>query len=137
MDNIISEYQKWKHQGEGLRTQARQAMEQRFRELMAEAVQIAEEYQEDFGKPLKPVPPVTTFRFKSGAKAKSKKTTKAAAPAKAAPKPDNPKVKALEKRLEQAKKKLEATKASGGATKNLEDRIYELEDELRLTAAAS
>ena len=51
MNNVISEYQKWKQQGEDLRVQAKQAMESRFRELFAEAVQIAEEYRSDFGAP--------------------------------------------------------------------------------------
>ena len=32
MNNIISEYQKWKQQGEDLRIKAKQAMEARFRE---------------------------------------------------------------------------------------------------------
>ncbi len=41
---------------------------------------------------------------------------------------------ALEKRLAQARGKLEAAKAAGKPTKNLEDRIYEIEDELRLSA---
>ena len=52
MDNVISEYQKWKKQGEQLRTQARQAMEARFHELLSEAMQIAQEYHRDFGAPL-------------------------------------------------------------------------------------
>ena len=33
----ISEYQKWKQQGESLRAQAKQAMEGRFRDLLTEA----------------------------------------------------------------------------------------------------
>ena len=38
MNNVISEYQKWKQQGEDLRVQAKQAMESRFRELLADYV---------------------------------------------------------------------------------------------------
>lgn len=140
MDTVISEYQKWKQQGESLRAQARQAMEARFHELLAEALQIAQEYQTDFGVALKPEPPVTAFRFKSGSKAKSKKGAKAkpaAVPEKPPVAVPDPKVLALQKRLAQAKKKLEAAKAGGGPTKNLEDRIYEIEDDLRLATQAS
>jgi hypothetical protein len=44
----------------------------------------------------------------------------------------DPKIVALEKQLAGARKKLEAAQAKGASTKNLEDRIYELEDDLRL-----
>ena len=40
----------------------------------------------------------------------------------------------LQKRLATAKKKLDEAKASGKPTKAVEDRIYEIEDELRLAA---
>ena len=73
MNNVISEYQKWKQQGEDLRIQAKEAMESRFRELLAEAVELAEEYRADFGAPLKPPAPVTAFRYKAHGKAKPRK----------------------------------------------------------------
>jgi len=41
--DAISEYQKWKQQGESLRAQAKQAMEGRFRDLLVEAAQIAQD----------------------------------------------------------------------------------------------
>jgi hypothetical protein len=143
MNNVISDYQKWKQQGEDLRVQAKLAMESRFRELLAEAVKIAEEYRSDFGGALKPSPPVTTFRYKAHAKGKVKKAAKPKAPApktpaKAAPheepkphKPD-PKIAGLQKRLATAKKKLDNAKAAGTPTRVLEDKIYEIEDALRL-----
>ncbi len=53
MDHAISEYQKWKQQGASLRTQAKHAMETRFRDLLGEAAQIAQEYHADFGASLK------------------------------------------------------------------------------------
>ena len=137
MSDIISEYQKWKQQGQELRTQARQAMESRFRELLAEAARIADEYRTDFGVPLKPQPPVTAFRYKSGSKGKSRKAAKPAKPepkAEAAPAKANPKVVGLQKRLATAKKRLEDAKAAGSATRALEDKVYEIEDELRLNA---
>jgi hypothetical protein len=146
MNNVISDYQKWKQQGKDLRVQAKEAMESRFRELLTEAVEIAEEYRSDFGGPLKPPPGVTAFRYKAHAKPKAKKAAQPKAAGKAAPreepkaqKPDpkpDPKVaalqNALQKRLASAKKKLEDAKAAGTPTRVLEDKIYEIEDELRL-----
>jgi hypothetical protein len=139
--NIISEYQQWKQQGEDLRVKARQAMESRFRELLVEAVQIAEEYRSDFGAPLKPPSGVTSFRYKASAKPKPKKTQKPSATAKsaspppAAAKPD-PKIAGLQKRLAAAQQKLEKAKAGGAPTKILEDKIYEIEDAIRLSTQA-
>lgn len=145
VNDVISEYQKWKQQGEDLRAQARHAMESRFREVLAEAVRISQEYRTDFGVPLKPPPPVTSFRYKSGAKPKPRKAVKEKAQAKSVPvetrapqpaaKPDR-KTAGLKKRLETAKRKLEAAKSAGTPTKSLEDRVYEIEDELRLAREA-
>lgn len=123
MENPISDYQKWKQQGASLRAKAKQAMESRYRDLLLEAVQIAHEYHADFGGSLKPPAGVTTFRFKA---AGARKVVK--------PKVD-PKVAALQKTLALAHKKLEVAKAAGKPTKNLDDRIYEIEDALRLAGA--
>ena len=140
MDHVISEYQKWKQQGDTLRAKAKQAMEVKFRELLSEAITIAEDYHADFGQTLKPPAGVTAFRYTRVARGKAKK---AAAP-KAGRKvpevkpdppplrPDDPKVIALKKRLATAHKKLDAAKAAGQPVKNLEDKVYELEDDLRL-----
>src|SRR5476649_1851068 len=141
MNNIISDYQKWKQQGQDLRVQAKQAMESRFHELLSEAVRIAEEYRADFGGPLKPPPGVTAFRYKAHAKAKAKaaqpKAVGKAAP-REEPKPHklDPKVAGLQKRLAAAKKKLDDAKAAGSPTRILEDKTYEIEDELRLAGQA-
>jgi hypothetical protein len=124
----ISEYQKWKQQGESLRAQAKQAMETRFRELLSEAAGIAQEYQRDFGASLKPPPTITAFRYKRAAAHKSKK---AAMPRRNVAAPD-PKIAGLEKRRLQIQKKLEAARGAGKPTKNLEDKLYEVDDELRL-----
>ena len=141
MPDVITEYQKWKQQGEDLRVQARQAMETRFRDLLTEAVQIAEMYKSDFGPALKPPPAVTAFRYKAAVKGKAKKGVKPAvksAPAPAAvpaPAKVNPKVAGLQKKLATARKKLEDAKAGGATTRPYEDKVYELEDELRLALA--
>jgi hypothetical protein len=139
MTDVITDYQKWKQQGENLRVQAKQAMESRYRDLLVEAVRIAEEYRADFGSALKPPPQVTAFRYKASAKAKGKKpAAKAVAkPVEAPPvaKP-NPKIVGLQKKLATAKKKLEDAKAAGTPTRSHEDKIYEIEDALRLAADA-
>ena len=140
MSDVITEYKKWKQQGEDLRVQAKQAMETRYRELLSEAVQIAEEYRADFGAPLKPPSPITAFRYKASAKSKAKKAIKRSTtknlrgvpqPAPSAAKP-NPKIVGLQKRLATAKKKLDEAKAAGKSTQSFEDKIYEIDDELRL-----
>lgn len=146
MDDVISQYQRWKEQGEGLRSKAKQAMETRFHQLLVEAIRIAEEYKVDFGGTLKPPVQVTAFRYKPGAKGKGKKVAakskpgSAPAPAPvvaAAPAAPSAKTIALEKKLAQARKKLETAKAAGQPTRNLEDRVYEIEDELRLSTGGA
>lgn len=141
MSDVLTEYQRWKQQGENLRTQARLAMETRFRELLSEAVSISEEYRADFGGPLKPPPIVTAFRYKPSGKHKAKKGKQAAGAAEpmrqdAKPGKPDPKVARLQRRLEAAKKKLDDAKAGGAVTRLLEDRVYEIEDALRLAAQA-
>jgi hypothetical protein len=150
MADVISDYQKWKLQGENLKTQAKQAMEARYRELLMEAITLAEEYRADFGGPLKPPPTVTAFRYKTSAKGKTKKAARppvakapavkppdAKAPAVKPPeaKPD-PKVAGLQKQLATAKRKLEEAKSASAPSRKIEDRIYEIEDELRLAGQA-
>src|ERR1700722_2006728 len=117
--DAISEHKKWKQQGEPLRMQAKQAMENRFRDLLLEAAQIAQEYHRDFSASLKPPATITAFRFKAGLKAKPKVKTKAAAKqAPVAPTPaPNQKVAGLLKQKAGIQKKLEAVKAAGKPTR--------------------
>ncbi len=137
MADVIAEYQRWKQQGGDLKSRARAAMEARFRELLTEAAQLADEYQTDFGSALKPPAVVTSFRYKRAKGAGAvKPKPKAAAPAEPVPVKADPKVAALRKRIDTARKKLEAAKAAGSATRDIEDRIYELEDALRLAQSA-
>ena len=121
-------------------------MESRFRELLSEAARIAEEYRADFGAVLKPPSPVTAFRYKAHAKTKSKKAGKPKSVEKVvhaqpemepAPQKSNPKIGGLQKRLATGKRKLQEAKAAGKPTRLLEDKIYEIEDELRLAAQTS
>ena len=136
MSDPISEYQRWKQQGQDLRSNAKQAIELRVRELLTEAIHLAEEYKADFGKALTPPPSITSFRYKAGGKRPAvKKPTvkKAAAPV---VKKADPAIAALSKKLAGARAKLEAAKVAGTPTKNLEDKVYELEDDLRLAQSA-
>jgi hypothetical protein len=104
-------------------------------------VSIAEEYRSDFGAPLKPPPAVTSFRYRASARAKAKKANKQPiikAPEIPHPEPKDqkpdPKLAGLRKQLATAKKKLEDAKTAGSPSRKLEDRIYEIEDALRLAA---
>lgn len=138
MSDPIADYLEWKKQGGELRARAKHAIEARFRELLTEAAHLAEAYKEDFGTKLALPSGVTSFQFKAGGKKPVKKAAPAAAP-KAEPAPVvkvDPKVAGLEKQLAAAKKKLEAAQAKGAPTRNLEDRVYEIEDELRLATQA-
>jgi hypothetical protein len=134
----ISEYRHWKQQGEELRSQAKQAMEVRFRELLSEAARIAEDYKHDFGGLLKAPAGITAFRYKPAAGKAKKAVKKAEKPAPAAPaQKADPKLTALQKRRAQIQQKLEEAKAAGKPTKNLEDKLYEVDDEIRLSAHAA
>ena len=135
MKDAITEYQQWKQQGKDLRTKAKQAIETRFRELLTEAMHLAEEYRSDFGGTLTTPAAITAFRYKAGAKkAAPKQKLAAAAPVVEAPKPKaaDPKLARMKKSLVAAQQKLEDAKSKGAPTKNLEDRIYEIEDTIRL-----
>jgi hypothetical protein len=105
--------------------QAKQAMEARFRDLLAEAVQIAEDYRADFGAPLKPPSPVTAFRYKASGKSKPRKSAAKQKPAtrneREPPTPTqgakpNPKFTGLQKQLATATRKRDEAKASGKPT---------------------
>ena len=133
MSDPISEYLRWKQQGQDLRANAKQAIETRFREILTEAAHLAEEYKADFGKALAPPATITAFRYKVGVK---RPPAKKGVPAKAPAAKVDPAIAALTKRLATAKTKLEAAKVAGTPTKNLEDKVYELEDDLRLAQSA-
>ena len=112
-------------------------METRFRDLLLEAAHIAQEYHRDFGGALKPPAAITTFRYKTAVGSKTKKKT--------APKPQeppqatrpDPKLAELQRRRIQVQKKIEAAKAAGKPTRNLEDKLYQVEDEIRLAGTAA
>lgn len=130
MSTRIDEYREAKNTYFKLRNQAKKELIARFHELAQELLQLQRELQEDFGekiaipaKPKKSKAP--TKSAKAGASAPATSTPASAAV-------PSPKVLQIQKQLVQQKKKLADTRAAGKPTKAIEDRIYELEDELRL-----
>jgi hypothetical protein len=107
-------------------------METRFRDLLLEAAHIAQEYHRDFGGALKPPAAITTFRYKTAAGSKPKKKTAPKPPELPQPSRPDPKLAELRRRRVQVQKKIEAAKIAGKPTRNLEDRLYQIEDEMRL-----
>ena len=121
MTNTIDQYREAKATYEKLHNQARKELIARFNQLANELLQIQRELKEDFGH--KVIIPT-----------KGKVTRPAARPAAAAaPVAPNPKIAILEKKVAVEKLKLEKAIAAGKPEKVIQDRIYELEDELRLT----
>ena len=121
----IDQYREAKNQYLKLKSQAKKELVARFNALASELLQVQRELLEDFGEKVS-LPP----------KGAAVKKPKAPAPAPAAPTAPNPantaKAAALTKQLDKQKKKLEDLKAAGKPSKPVEDRIYELEDEIRL-----
>jgi hypothetical protein len=104
--------------------------------LLSQAVSVAEEYRSDFGGVLKPPSPVTAFRYKPSGKLKkavTKPAVKTTPPSESKRQEKNTNTTRLMHRLEAAKKKLDAAKTAGQPTRSLEDRVYEIEDALRLS----
>lgn len=126
MPTTLDEYREAKQTYLKLRAQARKELLARYHEAANELVRLQRELLEDFGE--KVALPAR------GAAGKAKKAVKKAVEAAPAPEPAavSPKIAALKKQVEAQDKKLEAARAAGKATKAIEDRIYELEDALRL-----
>lgn len=123
----IDQYREAKQNYLKLRNQAKKELVARFHQLAVELLQVQRELLEDFGE--KVVMPTN-----KGKKPLAKKMAKVveAAEIVAEVKKDSPKVLALKKQLEAQKKKLEAAKLAGKPVKAIEDRIYEIEDDIRV-----
>jgi hypothetical protein len=110
--STLEKYRAAKETVRELEKTAKQELIDRYHELMSEAAVLQKELKDTFGYTVKPV---------------SRKAVK-----KTAPKPDNSqKVAQLRKRLEAAKKNLENA-TDPKKSRPLQDRVAELEDELRL-----
>jgi hypothetical protein len=125
MSNRINEYREAKDTYFRLRNQAKKELIARFNEVAQELFQLQRELLEDFGE-----------KIAIPSKPKKKRASKPAKTVGAKQSPPqagtSQKVAAAQKRLQQQKKKLTDLQAAGKPTKAVEDRIYELEDELRL-----
>ena len=121
MSSTIEQYREAKATYQKLHNQAKKELIARFNQLASEVLQIQKELKEDFG-----------HKVAIPTKAKGVRPARTPAPKEPEPAAPSPKVVALEKRLAVQKKKLESAGAEGKADKAIKDRIYELEDELRL-----
>lgn len=132
MSPTIEAYREAKANYMKLRNQAKKELIARFNELGAEILAVQRELLEDFGEKV-------TLPARAAAKKGVKASAKPAAPAATKPAPaaaPSPKVSALQKQLDKQKQKLAALQAAGKPTKAVEDRIYEVEDEIRLAGSA-
>ena len=102
-----------------LRNQAKKELIARFNELANELLGIQRELLEDFGE-------------KVAMPTKPKKSKPPATPAVSSPAPDEGRVVTIQKKIDGQRKKLADLQTAGKPTKAVEDRIYELEDELKL-----
>jgi hypothetical protein len=128
MSNRINEYREAKDTYFRLRNQAKKELIARFNEVAQELFQLQHELLEDFGEKVA----IPSKPKKKRASKPAKTTAAKQSPPQAGA---SQKVVAAQKRLQQQKKKLADLQAAGKPTKTVEDRIYELEDELRLAQA--
>jgi uncharacterized coiled-coil DUF342 family protein len=119
MTTSLDQYRAAKADYLKLRNQAKKELIARFNELANELLSIQRELLEDFGE-------------KVAMPTKPKKSKAPATPAVSSPAPNETKVTAVQKKIDGQKKKLADLQTAGKPTKTVEDRIYELEDELRL-----
>jgi hypothetical protein len=124
MTNALDQYRQAKNDYLKLRNQAKKELIARFNELASELFQLQRELLEDFGEKIAiPTKPKTTRATKPAIKQ---------LPAPAAPAAPTAAVISLQKQIERQRKKLSEIQAAGKPVKATEDRIYELEDALRL-----
>ena len=128
MPTTIDQYREAKATYEKLHSQAKKDLLARFQELANELLQIQKELREDFATKVA----IPTKRKPVRRGTKSVLSAKALPQKQAAPDPPNPVIARTEKKLATQKRKLEEAVKAGGDGKAIKDRIYELEDELRL-----
>ena len=154
MSSTIDQYRDAKTQYLKLRAEAKKDLLRRFQELANELLLIQRELIEDFDtkiampskakKPKKAAPAPSPAKSAPPAKAaapqppakpmpsSSKNSTAKDAPLFAVKDDYSAEEANILKHIEKNKKKLAEAQAAGKATKPIEDRLYELEDELRL-----
>ena len=117
----IDQYREAKSQYLKLRNQAKKELIARFHELSGELLRVQRELLEDFGEKIAISAKPKKVRAKAAATVSEVETT-----------PEPAKVAAIQKQIERQKKKLADTQAANKPIKTVQDRLYELEDELRL-----
>jgi hypothetical protein len=128
----IEQYRQAKNDYNRLRSQAKKELIARFHQAASELFQIQRELLEDFGEKLAiPTKPKRSRPAKTAKKAERKATASPASKAASL----SPQLAALQQQLQKARKKLTETQTAGKPTKATEDRIYELEDAIRLAQA--
>lgn len=125
--NAIDQYRQAKSEYLRLRNQAKKELIARFHQTANEMFQIQRELLEDFGEKVA----IPSKAKKSRAAKTAKSPERKAAPA-AASAPASPQLAGLQQQLQRARKKLTDLQSAGKPTKTAEDRIYELEDAIRL-----
>jgi hypothetical protein len=147
MSNFLTEFQETRNKYNELRAQAEKAMQGEFSEALDRAAQIQKDFSDEFGGKLKL--PASVLRFVvNTAKTRKKRasktpvtiTTPAAAPdagAAAMNPPSGRKLAGLRKSFKSLTEKIAAAKAEGKPTRDLEDNLYQVNDELRLAGIAA
>ncbi len=124
MPNTLDQYRQAKQDILKLHGAAKKELIARFNELANELLLVQKELREEFGvKVVVPAKPKSA-RVKRAAPAMKKEAPKAPA--------DSAETSMLEKKLVMQKRKLDEASKNGKPEKPIKDRIYELEDELRL-----
>ena len=118
-NNTLEQYRQAKQDISKLHGAAKKELIGRFNELANELLLIQKELRDEFG-----------VKLSLPSKPRPARAKKAAAPAPAAA--VSGEITAIEKRLSVQKRKLEEATKAGKPEKPIKDRIYELEDELRL-----
>ncbi len=128
MPTTIEQYREAKATYQKLHNQAKKELLARFHELAGELHQIQKELKEDFATKVA-IPSKPKLARRTANAASLKKVVELPPKPNAVP---NPQIVRTEKKLTTAKQKLHEAVASGKDPKSIQDRIYELEDELRL-----
>ncbi|HEX4769923.1 MAG TPA: hypothetical protein VH351_03770 [Bryobacteraceae bacterium] len=127
MPNTVDAYREAKMTYMRLRDQAKKDLLAQFYQLSNQLFQIQKELRDDFG-----------HKVAIPSKPKTKRAKKVTAPG---PKPveakpvevkTSPKITAIEKKIALQSRKLQEMVSTGKPTQAIKDKLYELEDELRL-----
>jgi hypothetical protein len=132
MNETITNFLEAKKQAADLEGAARKEMQNEFNQLLNQAADLSDAYKKTFSGKLN-VPTRVRFAVVGTAPKKRKsKAGEAPAPVEATNNANGKKIGGLKRSLVKAQEKLAGAKAAGADCKALEDRVYEIQDELRL-----